>query len=140
MHLWPDMRSLQKGNTIVHILASLGQTALLKQVLHKVPSLDILGPGFGYLTPLHYATEAGHFSTVEFLLQLGADPRGVDASGWTPMHWACRQGDKRIIGLLLSSGGSIEDRDFVSVNFPVLRMCIDASMRKHLAFASVETC
>ncbi|CDJ64844.1 hypothetical protein, conserved [Eimeria necatrix] len=104
-----------KGNTIVHILASLGQTALLKQVLHKVPSLDILGPGFGYLTPLHYAAEAGHFSTVEFLLQLGADPRGVDASGWTPMHWACRQGDKRIIGLLLSSGGSIEDRDFRSL-------------------------
>ncbi|CDI85781.1 hypothetical protein, conserved [Eimeria praecox] len=81
----------------------------------KIPSLDVLGPGFGYLTPLHYATEAGHVDTVELLLQLGADPRGVDASGWTPVHWACRRGHKPVVDLLLSYGGSIEDRDFRSL-------------------------
>ncbi|CDJ58048.1 Ankyrin-3, related [Eimeria maxima] len=101
-----------RGNTILHILASRGQTELLKQLLQKIPSLDILGPGFGYMTPLHYATEAGHVDTVEFLLQLKADPRGVDASGWTPVHWACRRGHKQVVDLLLSYGGSIEDRDF----------------------------
>ena len=113
---------LQQGNTILHILASLGQTRLLKQLLKKIPSLDILGPGFGYLTPLHYATEAGHVDTVEFLLQLRADPRGVDASGWTPVHWACKRGHKPVVDLLLSYGGSIEDRDFVSIRCFVLKM------------------
>lgn len=71
------------------------------------------------MTPLHYATEAGHVDTVEFLLQLKADPRGVDASGWTPVHWACRRGHKQVVDLLLSYGGSIEDRDFVSLPYHV---------------------
>ncbi|CDJ36219.1 uncharacterized protein EMH_0041020 [Eimeria mitis] len=141
-----------RGNTVLHILASLGQTKLLKRLLQKIPSLDVLGPGFGYLTPLHYAAEAGHVDTVEFLLQLRADPRGVDASGWTPVHWACRRGYKPVLDLLLSYGGSIEDRDFRSLtpldvaclfNHTALAKLLDAQMlpggQRDFSIADAET-
>ncbi|KAL8436212.1 hypothetical protein Efla_003742 [Eimeria flavescens] len=105
-----------RGNTVLHILASLGQTELIKQLLELIPSVDILGPGFGYLTPLHYAAEAGHAETVGFLLQQGADPRGLDATGWTPLHWACRRGSKRVIDHLLRWGGSLGGSDFRSLS------------------------
>lgn len=104
-----------KGNTVLHILASLGQTKMIMRLLKRYPSLDVLGPGFGYLTPLHYAAEAGHADTVKFLLQQGADPRCVDATGWTPVHWACRSGRKTVLDILLAWGGSVEDRDFRSL-------------------------
>ncbi|CDJ52248.1 hypothetical protein, conserved [Eimeria brunetti] len=112
-------------------------TKLLKRLLQKFPSLDVLGPGFGYLTPLHYAAEAGHVDTVDFLLHLLADPRCVDATGWTPLHWACRRGHKQVVDLLLRYGGSVEDRDFRSLtpldvaclfNHTALAKLLDAKM------------
>ncbi|KAL8392682.1 hypothetical protein RB595_002760 [Gaeumannomyces hyphopodioides] len=33
---------------------------------------------------------------------------GVDADGWTPLHWACRQGKKEIVESLLNAGADRE--------------------------------
>lgn len=113
----------QRNNTIVHILSSLGRVSVLRKLFDAYPNLDPLGPGFGYLTPLHYATEAGHIETVRFFLEKGADIRCPDACGWTPLHWACRRGQKDMIDFLLSHGASLEDKDFVgSVHKLLLRI------------------
>ena len=45
---------------------------------------------------------------VERLLAGGADPNFADAAGRTPLHWAAKFGDSKVITLLIDAGANIE--------------------------------
>jgi ankyrin repeat protein len=72
-------------------------------------------PGWGYLTPLHYACCSAKFGSVKFLLesQAGCDPNAIDAYGWTPLHWAARSGNRDIVTILLKHEASLDIEDSV---------------------------
>eukprot|EP00923_Selenidium_pygospionis_P011255 GHVN01019498.1.p1 GENE.GHVN01019498.1~~GHVN01019498.1.p1 ORF type:complete len:1399 (-),score=278.63 GHVN01019498.1:1398-5219(-) len=74
-----------------------------------------LVPGWGMLTPLHYACEGGHLDTAQCLLDLGADPFAIDACGWTPLHWAARCGHAALCLKLAERGADVHARDFRSL-------------------------
>jgi ankyrin repeat protein len=46
---------------------------------------------------------AGRVSTVQALLNRGANPSIPDVAGRTPLHWACFYGHDRIVKLLLAA-------------------------------------
>ncbi|KAI3893431.1 hypothetical protein MKX03_020275, partial [Papaver bracteatum] len=55
-------------------------------------------------TPLHHACLGGHFNTVRYLLEKGANPDALDRINGTPLHCAAKSGNTKIITLLLSRG------------------------------------
>lgn len=76
-------------------------------------------PGWGYLSPLHYACDSGRLETVQFLLDTknaGCDPNAIDACGWTPLHWAARGGHTDVCLLLIRYGAQKNTQDFVRIN------------------------
>lgn len=65
------------------------------------------GPiGIGRLTPLHLAVGQGNYSTVELLVNAGANVNAADIRGMTPLMIAIAtdRADARIVRLLLSKG------------------------------------
>jgi len=48
---------------------------------------------------------------VALLLELGADPRAQDESGWTALMVAAMQGHVRLASMLLASGADLEAKD-----------------------------
>ena len=60
---------------------------------------------------LHYATEIGHHSAVEVLLQHNADPNATDGYGKTPLTLTAIEDHGDITRLLLSHGANIEHKD-----------------------------
>lgn len=71
-------------------------------------------PSWGNDNPLHVACTAGHFETVQVLLNYGADS-GADDDGETesPLHNACYNDldDSRIIGVLCRAGAKVDAFD-----------------------------
>ncbi|XP_041118782.1 BRCA1-associated RING domain protein 1 [Polyodon spathula] len=55
-------------------------------------------------TLLHLACIKGDVSSVEQLLESGADPNLKDHAGWTPLHEACNHGHVKVVELLLQQG------------------------------------
>ena len=70
--------------------------------------------GIGENTPLHSAVYGfGHIKVVQKLLEYDADVNAVNASGYTPLHWASTGyhfNDGSIIRLLLKHGGDVNAR------------------------------
>ena len=55
---------------------------------------------------VHIASENGHISLLEFLLEKGADANTCIWDNSTPLHLACRQGNKECVEALLRSSAS----------------------------------
>ena len=56
-----------------------------------------------HFTALHYAVKEGRIKTAEFLLKLGINKNArTKISKETPLHLACKQALKKIMGILLS--------------------------------------
>ena len=62
--------------------------------------------------PLHLAAEHGHHTTVETLLENGADINARNFSGQTPLHLAAKHGHHTIVKTLLENGADIKARNF----------------------------
>jgi ankyrin repeat protein len=60
----------------------------------------------GYQTPLHCACMLGCVSTVELLINSGADVNAEGTGNWTPLDWANRFGRREIIELLQKNGAN----------------------------------
>ncbi|XP_026458567.1 ankyrin-1-like [Papaver somniferum] len=55
-------------------------------------------------TPLHHAVIKGHFDTVRYLLEKGANADASNNRNIAALHFAAKSGDAKIITLLLSKG------------------------------------
>lgn len=85
-------RQDKKGQTPLHIAASLGHKACLMALLEDNNiSLEIQEYIYGW-TPLFSACIEGHMDCVELLLSSGADSDKKDVSGWTPLEHAALRG------------------------------------------------
>lgn len=66
-------------------------------------------------TCLHLAAARGEATTVEWILEAGADPatptRGAGADGTLPLHHAARAGCPRTCGVLLGAGADVDGID-----------------------------
>ncbi|KAF7691391.1 hypothetical protein HF521_011688 [Silurus meridionalis] len=96
----------QTEETPIHYCARVGNTAVLQEMLHNVPShclqlainmLDKTGR-----SALLLAAEQGHTTVVELLLQNHARVDVFDKEGKSPLHLAAEQGHKDIADFLLS--------------------------------------
>ncbi|KAI3870980.1 hypothetical protein MKX03_029386, partial [Papaver bracteatum] len=58
--------------------------------------------------PLHHTICEGHLDTVRYLLEKGANADASSNENYTPLHFAAKTGDTKIITLLLSSAVHID--------------------------------
>lgn len=83
---------------------------LLKTLVkQKFAGLSVIGtkrlPQF-HVTPLILAVAFGHADAVRMLLDAGADVNAKDGNGVTPLEWAARQKNAKIIKLLRDAGAA----------------------------------
>ena len=63
-------------------------------------------------TPLHYASINGHFETVKFLINKGADPNYFDyEDDMTPLHFALYNEHGEIAKYLIENGAEVNEKD-----------------------------
>ncbi|KAK8925453.1 Ankyrin repeat domain-containing protein SAT10 [Metarhizium anisopliae] len=56
---------------------------------------------------LHFATGRGHLDVVKLVLEKHPDAvRDCDVDGWTPLHWACRSQNSKVVEFLLDRDDS----------------------------------
>ena len=51
----------------------------------------------------------GNIEAVKLDLAAGVDVNAKDKYGWTPLHWAAREGHKKIVELLIEKGTKIPE-------------------------------
>ncbi|XP_034077778.1 tonsoku-like protein isoform X3 [Gymnodraco acuticeps] len=102
----------EKGETSLHracIDGNLKQAQYLMEQGHPVNPRDYCG-----WTPLHEASNHGHYDIVALLLEHGAnvnDPGGPLCEGVTPLHDALACGSLRVGRLLVERGASVTQRN-----------------------------
>ncbi|OVA06696.1 Tetratricopeptide TPR-1 [Macleaya cordata] len=97
----------EDGRGALHFAASRGNLNICKYLIEEL-KLDVdVKDGTGE-TPLARATIEGRLSTVEYLLEKGANPEISDDENVTPLHCAAMRGHKEIITLLLSRGINVD--------------------------------
>ncbi|XP_077395947.1 tonsoku-like protein [Festucalex cinctus] len=102
----------EKGETALHracIEGNLKQVQCLLEQGHPVNPKDYCG-----WTPLHEASNYGHYDIVAMLLDRGAninDPGGDLCKGVTPLHDALSCGNFPVARLLVERGASVNQRD-----------------------------
>jgi ankyrin repeat protein len=88
--------------------------------LHKSKAISffllLLPIAFGFgcmttLTPLMTAAQAGQATTVQALLDAGADINEKDGIGWTALMFAARNGYPTTVQVLIDSGARINVKD-----------------------------
>jgi ankyrin repeat protein len=62
-------------------------------------------------TPLHEASENGHFDAIFLLLNRGADVNAKDSHLWTPLHMASKTGNLTVAVELLDHGADAKAQD-----------------------------
>jgi ankyrin repeat protein/WD40 repeat protein len=88
---------------ILHEAANAGDNAKISQLLSTgAATVDVLGKG-GF-TALHYAARQGHISTVQLLIDKGADINKQSNLGWTPLHLATHNNHLYCVKTLLNAG------------------------------------
>ncbi len=62
-------------------------------------------------TPLIRAAHNGHYQTVKFLVEQGADVNALDMGESTALHWAAMRGHVEIVKYLLEAGSDKQVRN-----------------------------
>ncbi|CEM15828.1 unnamed protein product [Vitrella brassicaformis CCMP3155] len=100
------------GNTALHLACGNGCVSSVEILLEEAQPE---WPGWGLLSPLHFAADAGCDAIVVMLLERGCDPNSVDACGMRPLHWAARGGHAGTCLTLMQKGADPTAQDFRSL-------------------------
>lgn len=71
-------------------------------------------------TPLHEMARDGRLSSVEALIEEGANVNGIDEEGKSPLHWAAANGHVGTVSALLKAGsdpGARDDRGMTPIDY-----------------------
>ena len=104
----PKIKALRWGWTALHVAASKGHVEIIK--LLRAGGWDIRAVDDCGRSALHIACINGQLEVVTELLG-EIDAKHGDADGNTPLHFAARQGNPRIVSLLIESGAILEKPD-----------------------------
>ena len=98
------------NSTALHAAAQYGHTPVITRLLDSGWSLEARSNSG--ITPLTRAAGRGHLETVKTLMLRGANIDTQD-NKWTPLHWASRLGESRVVKILLQCGADqqIKDKD-----------------------------
>ncbi len=96
----------EKWHGLLQIAASQGLETLFRRLADKVPDLKAAA-GQG---SLRAAAEGGSAAIVGLLLDKGLDPAAADRFGWTPLHYAARDGRTDAAKILIAKGAPLNVR------------------------------
>ena len=102
-----------KGNTAVHIAASMDEQQCMSAVIGADKSLALAARNKRGNTALHCASQANSLRCVRLLLELSAAVNAQNEWGETALHLAasCSKGNQTVVGLLLHAGASVSLQD-----------------------------
>ncbi|MCL7037784.1 hypothetical protein MKW94_029558, partial [Papaver nudicaule] len=98
---------LEDGRGSLHFAAEGGSLEVCRYLIETL-KLDVDSKDEEGTTPLYAAAVKGHFDTVRYLLEKGANPDVSNDKNFTPLHYAAKSGDTKIITLLLSRGVRVD--------------------------------
>jgi ankyrin repeat protein len=93
--------------TALHYSAKSGHLSCIEHLL-RMNNVDINAKDDGGWTAVIWAAEHRHLTTVEFLLQSGANPCLKDNEENSGLHWASFSGSADIAEMFLNAGCDLE--------------------------------
>lgn len=95
------------GWSPLHLAAHYGHADVVTLLLHNNAPVDLRSTNQMANTALHAALAGRRAGEVaRILLDAGADVNATQHGGWTAMHAAAANGDRRVVELLLSRGAN----------------------------------
>ena len=107
------------GMTALHWTALNGDLKTMNVLMYAGAAIDPL-TRVGRYTPLHLASSRGHAAIVARLLDAGAAPRAVTATGVQPIHFAAESGSVDAVKALLDKGADINVADTTHGRTPLV--------------------
>lgn len=99
-----DQKDIE-GKAVCHYASAGGDVKALELLTSRGSNLSAIDKQGR--TCLHLASASGSRGdpeVVTVLLKHGFDPNALDRNGWTPLHWAAKQGDAETIAILEDAG------------------------------------
>lgn len=93
-------------------------------------------------TALHVACEAGHKSTVAYLVEKGAPLNAHNSNGMTPLMTACSAGRNEIVRALVEAGADVmyarPEDSMTALKFALWGRCSKGVIKQLLASGAIE--
>ena len=106
-----DVQTAQAdGMTALHWAAMRSDVDLAETLLYAGANLEAT-TRIGQHTPLHVASRSGQPGVLRALLEAGADPHALTASGATALHLAAGAGSAEAVAALIDHGADIDVRE-----------------------------
>jgi len=142
------IEALNKWNAL-HYAAQGGHPKII-EILYKKNSSLLNAPVNTEATPLHVALCNQNFDAARKLLDLGANTGSKDVDGWTPLHYAAKNCDAKMIELLYKYNKNLlNDKDLsgctplhsaaLNNNQEAIKKLIDLGANPHLVDIDGQT-
>ena len=105
------LRLMGKGdlNLALWKAASIGNDTLVEEYCARGAAVNWKNPKYFSYSPLHAASQKGHYKVVYVLIQRGADVNVRAASNESPLHEATHEGHQLIVLLLVLHGAKLSN-------------------------------